>query len=81
MFIGAAGGTNTIQCGNGRITLALTGPTGSVIVEQQDESTGWFPMVYDGDAVVLNSDNTVQSVYAPCKLMVTAVGTGVRISG
>ena len=88
MFIEDGGGQAFIQPykkGLSAITLALTDPSGTVVVEQMgpevsDPSTQtWFQMVEGGDDIKLDSGNTVRAVYAPIKLRVTATGTGVRM--
>ncbi|HID69377.1 MAG TPA: hypothetical protein EYP35_02690 [Desulfobacterales bacterium] len=88
MFIEDGGGTAYIQPykkGLSAITLALSDPTGSVAINQmgpavanQAEQT-WIPYTVNGSAVVLNSDNTAKSIYAPIKLQIVATGTGVRM--
>ena len=81
MVIGLSGGIGYLQAGNGRITLGITNPTGSVVIEQEDGAGGWHPVTYDGVEVVLNSNFTVQAIYAPCKIKLTATGTGVYAKG
>jgi hypothetical protein len=81
MFIGAAGGERVIKSGRGVISIAISDTTGSATVYQSDGAGGWNPMVIDGDAVVIDSNNTMQGVYAPCELYLVAVGTGVFLKG
>jgi len=61
------------------ITLRMTDPAGSVAIEQPDGAGGWFQLVQGGEDVVLDADNTVRSLYAPCKLLITPTGTDVEL--
>ena len=84
MFIEDGGGVAFIQPykkGLSAITLAMTDPSGEVLVEQMGpEGAGtWFQMVEGDDEIKLNSGNTVRAIYAPVKLRVTATSTGVRM--
>jgi len=81
MFIGLSGGVSTLQAGNGRVTMAITDPTGSGGIAQSNGVGGWHAVSYDGVDVVMNSNFTMVSIYAPCKIRVTATGTGVYLKG
>jgi len=85
MFIGEGGGTAYLSPGDSTrnsflVTLAMTNNTGSVVVNQMGvDSSTWFPLVIDNVTIELGSENTMRSVYAPCKLQVVATGCGVRL--
>ncbi len=79
MFIGVAGGTRTLQSGRGSVSVAMTDPSGTVAINQSNGVGGWFPLVYDGEAVLLDSSNTMRGVYSPCELQFVAIGTGVYL--
>ncbi len=80
MFINITGGEGFIQPSPHKLTLAMTDPTGSVVVEQMgDTSADWFTYMDNGESANLDSNNTAKSIYAPIKLRITATGTGVRL--
>ena len=61
-------------------TLAMTVPTGSVLVEQQGEGDDdWFEYKYDGISAGLDANNTARGIYCHLRFKVTATGTGVRL--
>lgn len=63
-----------------KITIAMTDPTGTVAVDQMGETTSdWFEYKDGGVSANLDVDNTAKSIFAPIKLRITAVGTGVRL--
>jgi len=74
------GGYGYIQKGK-QVTMALTDNTGSVVIEQSDGATGWFAVVFDGTAVTMDADNTMLSIYSPCKLRVSPTGCDVYLMG
>ena len=80
MFIENTGGVNYIYPDPKKITIAMTNPAGTVLVEQMgvDKNT-WFEYKDGGESANLDIDNTAKSIYAPITLRVTATGTGVRL--
>ena len=80
MFIENTGGVGHIQPGSEELTIAMTVPTGTVSVEQMGvDKNDWFEYMYKGESANLDSETTANSIYAPIKLRITAVGTGVRL--
>ena len=80
MFIENTGGEAFIQPSSNKLTLAMSIPTGTVVVEQMGtDNSDWFPYVYNDESAELNSSFTARTIYAPIKLRVTATGTGVRL--
>jgi hypothetical protein len=80
MFIPNTGGTGYITPSGSEVTIAMTNPSGTVTVEQMGvDKDNWFGYVYKGESADLNSGTTANSIYAPIKLKITAVGTGVRL--
>ena len=61
-------------------TFAMTNPSGTVTVEQMGvDKDDWFEYKDNGESANLDADNTARSIFAPIKLRITAVGTGVRL--
>lgn len=82
LIIPLSGGTaytNGNNSSSPTITLALTTATGSVAVNQSDGAGGWFPMVCNGEAITLDSTNTIRGIYAPVDIQIVATGTGVYL--
>ncbi len=80
MWIENTGGEAFLSPDSNGVTIAMTNPAGTVVVEQAGiDSDTWFGYRDDGKSADLNSDNTAKSIYAPIKLRVTATGTGVRL--
>lgn len=80
MWIEHTGGVGYLNPDSEKITIAMTDPTGTVTVEQMGETNAdWFAFKDGAESMDLNSDNTAKSIYAPIKLRITAVGTGVRL--
>ncbi len=52
------------------MTLALVGDMSNVIVtiKQSDGDGGWSPVVIKGEPQILDSNNTLLSIYAPLEL-------------
>jgi len=80
MWIPNTGGVAYLNPDMQEITIAMTNPTGIVVVEQMgvDKDT-WFGYRDNGESADLDIDNTAKGIYAPIKLRVTATGTGVRL--
>jgi len=80
MWIEETGGVKFLSPDGNGITIAMTDPTGSVTVEQMgNDKDTWFEYKDGGETANLNSDNTAKGIFAPIRLRITAVGTGVRL--
>lgn len=65
----------------GEVTLSITNSTGTATIEQSDDAGGYFPMVCNGETMVLDASNTVRSIYAGIEIRVTPTGTKVLLYG
>ena len=75
------GETRKFTASNNRVTVSITDPLGTVLVNQSNGAGGWFPMVVLGELQTLDAYNTVRSIYAPVDLQFIASGTDLIVKG